>query len=117
VNRKQHLDGFELYEDAIFDDHVESIAGLEAHPFVTDWQRSLLFEIEAAYGQPGTQAGLVRGLHQSRAELPMHLDECANHGARPILKLPVLPSFLCHPLASGGTGSGCCISRKKGWRG
>lgn len=70
---KQFVDGFELYDDAVFDEEVDPIAGVEPDTVVHHGQRPLMLKSQTILRQFVAQTDGVRAFEQSWAERGVNL--------------------------------------------
>ncbi len=93
----QTLDRFQFQQDAVVNDQVQAIAAVQVQSFVVHRQRSLPLEFKLSFRELGAQTCFVRRFQESGTEMPLHLDQRADHRLCSIPKSSDLPIFLCHP--------------------
>ena len=68
VKRKQSVYGFQLNDDAVLDEEVDSVAGIQGYGLVHHRKTKLVLEMQAVDGELIVQAGLIGTLKKASAE-------------------------------------------------
>ena len=86
------LDRFQLHDDGILDEQVETVPA-DFGSVVFDGQLALLFNCKAALVEFNNERVLVDRFEKARSKLAMDLDRCADDllRQRRVLQLYVLP--------------------------
>ncbi len=74
VDREHMLDRFEFQQDRLQHDAVGEVAAVHVHGLVSDWPRSLAFELEAGEMQFPAKALVVNGLEQAGTNRAVDFD-------------------------------------------
>jgi hypothetical protein len=78
VNPRELLDGLDFHEHLIFNDHIQLEATAQCHSFVVNRHGELRLERQIVLVEFVQEALLIRGLEESRAEVPVNLDGAAD---------------------------------------
>jgi hypothetical protein len=103
VDWQQSLDGFQLDDQLIAHDEVDSVGALEADALVHDRYDLLLFEAKLAQHELARQTRFVRGFEESRPQRSVNFDACTNDFSRTIPKPSWSFYFLFHPIPSAAS--------------
>jgi hypothetical protein len=92
--------GFELDEDPVVDEDVESISAVQTQSFVLDRKQLLASDAHPATRELSAYTRFVGGLEQARAQGAIHLDECSDDLLCTVLESSNLAIFLFYSLPS-----------------
>src|SRR3954466_9557290 len=82
LQRMDRLDGFDLQDQARFDDDVGDQSAIDRFAFVNDRETLLPGENQTGPGEFAAEAGFIDRFQQARAEFAVDLDRATDHGAR-----------------------------------
>src|SRR5258708_2064987 len=74
MERQQRLDGLQFDDNAVFDEEIDSISGVEHHILVDNRKFDLMFETQSVSAELVLEAGVVRALKTTGSDRGMYLE-------------------------------------------
>lgn len=101
VDRLQFGNSFQLDDQGVLNEQVDSVVAVERRALVADSDRELPRVSDVPEFELTTEARFVSALEKPWSEVPMHLDAGADHlfGETPQILPPRLPVSLCHRIS------------------
>ena len=98
VERDQLLNGFQLHNDAAFDEKIDSVACVQSDVLVNHWEPDLVLETQAVDGELIVKASLIRALKESGAKRGVDLHCGVDNSACDVFVQHIVPSS-CSPVS------------------